>query len=107
MLLEHGAARIESGPERRLIRPALAQQSLQRHGLMGALDLGVVSGTAGPSEADVAPQGQQPQMEMGRKRLRRGVLVKDCSMIEGDAPGQARAEFGASEHELIGLQRGD
>jgi hypothetical protein len=46
MLIEHGAARIESGPERRLIWPALAQQSLQRHGLMRALDPGVVSGTA-------------------------------------------------------------
>ena len=45
MLIEYGAACIESGPERRLIRPTLAEQSLQRHGLVRALDLGVVSGT--------------------------------------------------------------
>jgi hypothetical protein len=53
--------------------------------------------------ADVDAQGQQPEMQAGRKRRRRGVIVKDRSVIQGDAPWQARGELGASEHELIGF----
>ena len=45
-------------------------------------------------------------MQAGRKRRRRGVIVKDCSVIEGDAPWQTYGQEGASEHELIGFQRG-
>ena len=45
-------------------------------------------------------------MQAGRKRRRRSVIVKDRAVIEGDAPWQARGEFGASEHQLIGFQRG-
>ena len=45
-------------------------------------------------------------MQAGRKRRRRGVIVKDCSVIESDAPWQTYGQEGASEHELIGFQRG-
>jgi hypothetical protein len=45
-------------------------------------------------------------MQAGRKRRWRRVLVKDRSVIQRDAPGQAGGEFGASEQELIGFQRG-
>jgi len=57
MLIEHSAARIQAGPERRLIRPVLAQQGLQRHGLMRALNFGVIGGTALAGEANVNAQG--------------------------------------------------
>ena len=45
-------------------------------------------------------------MQAGRKRRRRSVIVKDRAVIESDAPWQARGQKGASEHQLIDLQRG-
>ncbi len=42
-------------------------------------------------------------MQAGRKRRRRSVIVKDRSVIQGDAPWQARGELGSSEHQLIGF----
>jgi hypothetical protein len=45
-------------------------------------------------------------MQAGRKRRRRSVIVKDRAVIKGDAPWQARGQKGASEHQLIGFQRG-
>ncbi len=45
-------------------------------------------------------------MQAGRKRRRRGVIVKDRSVIQGDAPWQAYSQESASEHQLIGFQRG-
>ena len=80
----------------------LAQEGLKRHGLVRALNLGVVGRTALAREADVDAQGQQPQMEAGRKRGGRGVIVKDRSVIQGDTPGQAQSQEGTSEHELVG-----
>jgi len=65
----------------------------------------MVGGTALAREADVDPQGQQEDAQAGRKRRRRGVIVKDRSGIQGDAAWQARGQEGASEHELIGFQR--
>jgi hypothetical protein len=59
-----------------------------------------------PREADVDAQGQQEDAQAGRKRRGRGVIIKDRSVIQGDAPWQARGELGMSEHELIGLQGG-
>ena len=52
------------------------------------------------------PKARSKPMQAGRKRRRRGVIVKDCSVIEGDAPWQTYGQEGASEHELIGFQRG-
>ena len=52
----------------------------------------MVGWTALAGEADIDPQGQQPEMQAGRKRRRRGVIVKDRSVIEGDAPWQARGK---------------
>src|SRR5439155_8021587 len=78
----------------------------QRHGLVSALYLGMVGWTALAGEADVDPQGQEREMQAGRKRRRRSVIVKDRAVIEGDAPWQARSQKGASEHQLIGFQRG-
>jgi hypothetical protein len=67
VLIQHRAAGIESGPQRRLVWPMLPQQRLQRHGLMGAFNLGVVGGLALRGKAHVDPQGQEPQMQAGRK----------------------------------------
>ena len=53
MLVEHGSTRVESGPERRLIRPALTKQRLQRHGLVRAFNLGMVGGAAFAREAHI------------------------------------------------------
>ncbi len=47
-------------------------------------------------------QGQQPEMQAGRKRRRRSGIVKDRAVIEGDTPWQARGQKGASEHQLTG-----
>ena len=71
---------------------------------MGALDLGMVGGTTLPGEADVDPQGQQPQMQVDRKRRRRGVIVKDRAVIQADAPWQANRQEGTSEHEWVGRE---
>jgi hypothetical protein len=62
----------------------------------------MVGWTALADKADVDAQGQQPQMQAGRKRRRRSVLVKDRAVIEGNAPWQARGQKGASEHQLTG-----
>ena len=70
MLIEHGTARVQASPERRLIWPALTQQGLQRHGLVSSLNLGMVGWAALAGEADVNPQGQELEMQAGRKRRR-------------------------------------
>ena len=44
-------------------------------------------------------------MQTGGKRGGRGVVVKDRTVIQGDAPWQARRQEGASEHELVGRER--
>jgi len=59
MLIEHGSARVQASPQRRLIRPALAEEGLQRHGLVRALNLGMVGWTALADEADLDAQGQE------------------------------------------------
>ncbi len=89
-----------------MIRPALAQQSLQRHGLVRPLDLGMVGGTALADEADVDAQGEEPEMQAGRKWRGRRVIVKDRAVIQRDAPWQAGGHKSASEHQLVGFQRG-
>src|SRR2546425_906705 len=44
-------------------------------------------------------------MQTGGKRGGRGVVVKDRTVIQGDAPWEASGELGAPQHQLIGLQR--
>ncbi len=60
-----------------------------------------------PREADVNAQSQQPQMQSGRKRGGRGVIVKDRAVIQGDAPRQTQRQEGTSQHELVRWQGGD
>jgi hypothetical protein len=77
---------------------------LERHGLVCAFDLGMIGGAALADKGHIDAQGQQPQMQAGRER--RGVVVKDRAMIEGDAPGQAHRQESASQHQLIGFRGG-
>jgi hypothetical protein len=70
---------------------------------MGPLNLGVIGWTALAGKADVNAQGRQPQMQAGRKRRGRGVIVKDRPMIERDATGEASGQEGSPQHELIGF----
>ncbi len=44
-------------------------------------------------------------MQTGGKRGGRGVVVKDRTVIQGDAPWEAGGELGEPQHQLIGLQR--
>jgi hypothetical protein len=45
-------------------------------------------------------------MQTGGKRGRRGVVVKDGSVIQRDTPGQSAGQEGTSQHELIGGEGG-
>jgi hypothetical protein len=53
VLIQHRAPRIETSPQGGLIGPVLAEQRLQGHRLMGALNLGVVGRLAFAGEAHI------------------------------------------------------
>jgi len=68
--------------------------------------LDVLGGAALADEADVDPQGEEPQMQASRKWRWRSVIVKDRLVIQRDASWHAGGQEGAPEHELISFQRG-
>jgi len=56
---------------------------------MDALDLGVISGSMNPREADFHAQCKEPQMQASRKGRRCGGVEKDGAPIEGNLAWQA------------------
>lgn len=81
-VIEHGAPFIQSCPERLLIGPALANERLVGHGLMSALNGGVIGGSADARKDHLNTQRHQPQMQAGGKRRGGRVIEEHGIMIQ-------------------------